>query len=78
MLRKSLVANYLINHNGARITAIWLVERSAIKLLVLYVTRGKTNFEVQRKFNANTTLVTPLDIHFRSLFFEVEKRVQCS
>ena len=29
------------NHNGAEISVIWLVERRAIKLLILYVTREK-------------------------------------
>ena len=37
---------------------------------------GKTNFEVQRNFSANTALVVLFEIRFRSLFFEVEKRRQ--
>ena len=66
------------NHHGAEISVIWLVERSAIKLLILMCYLGKTNFEVQRNFNANTTLVRLSEIHFRSLFFDVKKRRQCS
>ena len=35
-------------------------------------------FEVQRNFNANTTLVALFEIRFRSLFSGDEKRKQCS
>ena len=34
----------------------------------------KTNFEVQRNFNANIALVVLFEICFRSLFFDIEKR----
>ena len=36
------------------------------------------NFEVQRNFNVNSTLVALFEIHCRSLFFDVEKRRQYS
>ena len=39
---------------------------------------GKTNFENQRNFNANSALVAFVEIRFRSLFFGVEKRRQYS
>ena len=39
------------NHHRAEISVILLVERSAIKLLILMRYQGKTNFEVQRHFN---------------------------
>ena len=45
-------------------------------MLILICYWGKRNFEVQRKFNANTTLVALFEIRFRSLFFDVEKRRQ--
>ena len=57
------------NHHGAEISVIWLVERSAIKLLILICYYGKTN-EAQRNFNANTTFVALFEIRFRSLFFD--------
>ena len=38
----------------------------------------KTNFEVERNFNANPRLVALFEIRFRSLLFDVEKRRQCS
>ena len=38
---------------------------------------GNKNFEVQRNFSANTTLVALFEVRFRSLFFDVEK-IQCS
>ena len=47
-------------------------------MLILVHYYGKTNFEVQRNFNANTTLVALFEIRFRSLFFDVDKRRQCS
>ena len=73
-----LVSNFKVSHHGVEISVIRLVKRSAIKLLVLIRYYGKTDFEVQRGFNANTTLVALFEIHFRSLFFDVEKRRQCS
>ena len=33
--------NYFYNHHGAEISVIWLVKQSAIKLLILDVTREK-------------------------------------
>ena len=33
--------NLVINHHGAEISVIWLVELSAIKLLILHVSREK-------------------------------------
>ena len=48
-LRKLYVSTN--NHHGAEISVILLVERSAIKLLILMRYQGKTNFEVQRHFN---------------------------
>ena len=69
---------FAFNRHGAEISVIWLVERSAMKLLILIPYHGKTNFEVQKKFNANTTLVALFEIRFRSLFLDVEKRRQCS
>ena len=39
---------YLNNHHGAEILVIWLVERIAIKLLILFHYKAKTNVEVQR------------------------------
>ena len=66
------------NHHGVEISVIWLVQTGAIKLLILIRYYGKTNFEVQRRFNTNTTLVALFKIRFRSLFFDVEKRRQCS
>ena len=66
----------ICNHHGAEISAIWLVERSAIKLLILIRYYGKATFEGQRNFNANTTLTAFFEICFRSLFFDVEKRRQ--
>ena len=38
----------------------------------------KTNFEVQRNFNADTTLLAFFEIGFRSLCFNFEKRRQYS
>ena len=38
---KILLCNFLINHQGAEISVIWLVERSAIRLLILHVIREK-------------------------------------
>ena len=32
---------YTSNHHGAEISVIWLIERSAIKLLILHITREK-------------------------------------
>ena len=52
------------------------MKRSAIKLLILHVTKGKINFEVQRNFSVNTTLVALFEIRFRSLFFDVENAIQ--
>ena len=57
---------------------IWLVKRSAIKLLILHITKGKINFEVQRNLSVNTTLVVFFEIDCRSLFFDVGKRRQYS
>ena len=37
---------------------------------------GKTNFYIQRSFNANTILVAIFQIRFRSFFFNVEKRIE--
>ena len=56
------------NHHCAKISVMWLVERSAIKLLVLM------RYEIQRIVNANTTLVALFEIHFRSLFLDIEKK----
>ena len=39
---------------------------------------GKNTFEVRRIFFANTILVAFFKILYRSLFFDVEKRRQCS
>ena len=39
------------NHHGAESSVTWLVEQSAIKLLILIRYYGKTNFKVQRNFN---------------------------
>ena len=36
-----LLFSFHYNHHGAEISVIWLVERSAIKLLILHVTREK-------------------------------------
>ena len=33
--------NFKVNRHGAEISVIWLVKRSAIKLLILHVTREK-------------------------------------
>ena len=33
--------SFRLNHHGAEISVIWLVERSAIKLLILNVTKEK-------------------------------------
>ena len=68
-------SNFISNHHGAEISVI---KRSAIKLLILIRYHGRTNFEVQRNFNGNTTLVALFEICFRPLFFDVEKRRQCS
>ena len=68
----------ILNHHGAEISVIWLAERSAITLLILVCYQGKTNFEVQRNFNANATLVALFTIRFRSLFFDIKTRRQCS
>ena len=47
-----LVKGYSFNnHHGAEISTIRLVERNAIKLLILLRYYGKANFEVQRNFN---------------------------
>ena len=70
--------NLFLNHHGAEISVIWLVERSAIKLLILIRYYGKTNFEVQRNFKDNTAVVALFEIRFRSLFFDVGKRRQSS
>ena len=32
---------YILNHQGGEISLIWLVERSAIKMLILHVTGEK-------------------------------------
>ena len=55
-----------------------LIITSVIKLLILIRYYRKTNFEFQRNFNANTKLVALFENHFRSLFFDVEKKRQCS
>ena len=72
------ILNYELNHHGSEISVIWLVEWTAIKLSILICYYGKTNFEVQINFNAKTTLTALFEIHFRFLFFDVEKRRQCS
>ena len=64
------------NHYGAKISAIWLAEQSAVKFLILIRYWGKTNFEVQR--SANTALVALSEICFRTVYFDVKKRRQCS
>ena len=71
----------LFNHSSilffitqSEISVIWLIKRSAIKLLILLRYYGKTNFEVQRNFNAKTTLIALFEIRFSSLLFDVEKR----
>ena len=56
----------------------WLVERSAIKLLILIRHKGKPISEVHRNFNANITLVALFEILFRSFFFDVENRRHCN
>ena len=67
-----------INHHGAEISVIWLVEWNAIKLLILITLLGKNKLWGPEKFQCYTTLVAFLEIHFRSLFFDTEKRRQCS
>ena len=47
-------------------------------MLILKGYYGKTNFEAQRNFDASTILVALFEICFRSVFFDVEKRRQCS
>ena len=66
------------NHHGAEISVISLVEWSAIKLLILMCYQGKADFEVQINFNVNTTLVAFFKIRLSSLYFDMEKRRQCS
>ena len=66
------------DHPGAEISVTWLIERGAIKLLILICYYGKAKFEAQRNFNANTTLVAFFEIRFRSLYFDAEKRRQCN
>ena len=43
-----ILHNISSNHHGAEIS---VVERSAIKLLILMGYWGKTNFDVQKNFN---------------------------
>ena len=55
LIKNYMFVNFLCNHHGADISVIGLVERSAIKLLILIRYKGKTNFEVQRNFNIGST-----------------------
>ena len=70
--------NFSVNHDDAEISVIWLVKGSTIKLLVLISYYVKTNFEVHRNFSANTLFVALFETCFRSLFFDLKKRRQCS
>ena len=75
VLRTDILFKVYFNHyHGAEFSVIWLVKWSAIKLLILIRYKGKTNFEVQRNFNANITLVALFKISFRSLFLDIEKK----
>ena len=65
---------FINNHHGAETSVIWIVERSVIQLLISIRYYGKTNFEVQINFSANTTLVALFEIRFRSLFLDLEKK----
>ena len=56
----------------------FLVERSAVKLLISIRSCWKKNFEVQANFSSNTKLVALFENRFRSLLFDVEKSRQCS
>ena len=69
--------NSFQNYHGTAISVIWLVERSAIKLLISIRYYRKTNFEVLRNFNV-TLHWWQFSGRFRSLFFEAKKRRQCS
>ena len=42
----NLISDVKYNHHGAEISVIWLVEQSAIKLLILIRYQGKTKFVV--------------------------------
>ena len=42
----NLISDVKYNHHSAEISVIWLVEQSAIKLLILIRYQGKTKFEV--------------------------------
>ena len=56
----------MLNHDGGEISVTSLVEQSPVKLLILIISsKVKTIFEVQRKFNANTTLEALFKIRFR-------------
>ena len=54
------------NHHRAEISVIWLVKQSAIKLLILYITREKQALRF-RNLIVNTAFVTLFKIRFRSL-----------
>ena len=67
------------NHHGAESSAILLVERSAVKLLILIkILIRKNKLCGPEKSQCFTTLVALFQIRFRSLFFDVEKGRQCS
>ena len=42
----NVISDVKYNHHDAEISVIWLVEQSAIKLLILIRYQGKTKFEV--------------------------------
>ena len=54
-----------INHHGVEILVTWLVEWSAAKFLILYVTREKQTLSSRE--------ILMIEIGFMFLFFDVEK-----
>ena len=65
----------MVPNHGAEISVIWLVERNAIKLLLLIPSYGKKLWGPD-KFQCHLTLVALFKI-FRSLFFYIENRSMC-
>ena len=66
-------SSFSINHDGAEISLIWFVERSAIKLLILCVAREKKTLR-----SKEILMIALFGIRFQSLFFGVKKRRQYS
>ena len=77
-IKEWVVQCFCLNPHGAEISVIRLVERSAIKLLILYVTREEQTLRSREISNLIVTLLALIEIRFRSFFIDVEKRRQYS